>query len=679
MSYSIETRTVSEFVTDNTIKLPRFQRKSTWKPSQDFELAISMFKEYPLGVVVLNDEHGTSWLLDGRQRRNALKSLRDNPDDVYDAARNYIKFSPSEPVDELKAKYWQKVGAYLINYASMSDEEKNNIEYTNDDEECAEEEFGIDRLRQQVGLKTLLDIILMVHPKKKDKESGMKYGAWERLFKLDSYLTNLPYAPKRNNYKIIPEELHAFILSISQKAEEEHRQLTIDFFIEFLEERIREGKESEFRSHIETIWDDIKGIIEIVRLSEVIFRRARIGVISIKNVTPLDAQNIFSRINSGGTPLTPEELISAKPFWNEPIHNPKNEVVELAKKMYRKLDIPISDDGPIVKWDFAATLMGRIKDNKLLFENYTYSEIDGSKNQTFPELNLGFRLLAGWFMKGVSKVHINSLEQNKSVKWPDDVDDFVEDFNRMINIIRQDNFFQTLNLWQRPMMKLIGASATFEFCTIAFDYWKKLDEPAFAGNKINQFYRGIRALFDNLVFEYATGSWKGSGDSKMSRHLKAPHDRMNRLDSQIWQSFISDLCTTGKYNGQHISRANIEPLIYYQMILRGQCYPFDTPYEIDHIIPQALLKGHSDIPDWFMDSAINLSLLPMTDNNTKSSRLLKDFKGTPLAHTISQFTGIDENDFEKYSILYNYKDLIDQRKELWLSVFKEKRETILIQ
>ena len=92
MSYNIETRSITEFVTDSKIKLPRFQRKSTWTAKQNFELAISIFQEYPVGVVIINDEGHTSWLLDGRQRRTALKDLRANPDLVYDWARKYIKF-----------------------------------------------------------------------------------------------------------------------------------------------------------------------------------------------------------------------------------------------------------------------------------------------------------------------------------------------------------------------------------------------------------------------------------------------------------------------------------------------------------------------------------------------------------------------------------------------------------
>lgn len=109
MSYNIETRSITEFVTDSKIKLPRFQRKSTWTAKQNFELAISIFQEYPVGVVIINDEGHTSWLLDGRQRRSALKDLRANPDLVYDWARKYIKFKASQDVVEVKEMFWEKL------------------------------------------------------------------------------------------------------------------------------------------------------------------------------------------------------------------------------------------------------------------------------------------------------------------------------------------------------------------------------------------------------------------------------------------------------------------------------------------------------------------------------------------------------------------------------------------
>ncbi len=667
MSYSIETRTVTEFVTDNTIRLPRFQRKSTWKPDQNFELAISMFKEYPLGVIVINDERGTSWLLDGRQRRNALKELRNNPDTVYDAAKNYIKFKPNESEDTLKAKFWQKVDAYLVAYAAMSDDERKSMgddfDYTGSDLD----EDGIDRKRQQEGLSVLLEIILMVHQKKIDK-SGLRYGKWERLFKLDEYLSNLPYALKKDNFRIDPERLHSFLLKISDDAEKDNKQLSAEYFMEVMDENIKDEKRKDFKAYLSKNWSDMARVVDVITRSERIFKRARIGVISIKNVTPLDAQNIFSRINSGGTRLSPEELISAKPFWNEYISNQDNRVRSLVDNLYNRLGVTALSDGSIVRWDLAATLMGRIEDSKLFFEDYNVMTKKGIDKD---EISNGFRLLAAWFMKGVSKVHITGLEQNKEIEWPKSVDDFVEDFNSMCAVLLGDDFFKNLSLWQRPLIKLLGESATFEFCTIILQDWKDLGEPRYSGANLNTFLRHARALFDNLVFENASGFWKGSGDSKMAKHIKQYKNRLIPLENATWGNFMEEICFKGTYNSQPIAKSNIEPLLYYQMVIRKKLYPYNSNIrcEMDHIIPQSKLKNNENVPDWFMDSVINLSILPRSENNIKRDRILSDIKGGALAHTVCEFAGIEEKDFDKYSLASGINDLISVRAALWMNTF----------
>ena len=53
MSYNIEPMELISFVEDNKLKLPRFQRKTTWDKKQNFELAISVFQDYPVGVVII--------------------------------------------------------------------------------------------------------------------------------------------------------------------------------------------------------------------------------------------------------------------------------------------------------------------------------------------------------------------------------------------------------------------------------------------------------------------------------------------------------------------------------------------------------------------------------------------------------------------------------------------------
>ena len=94
--YEIRAESLKTFVESRNIQLPRFQRKQTWDYKRNFELCISVFKNYPIGVIILSvdtDRNRTiRWLLDGRQRRNALKQLFDDPEIVYHWAQKFIKF-----------------------------------------------------------------------------------------------------------------------------------------------------------------------------------------------------------------------------------------------------------------------------------------------------------------------------------------------------------------------------------------------------------------------------------------------------------------------------------------------------------------------------------------------------------------------------------------------------------
>ena len=54
MSFAISENTTSYFI-NNKIDLPRFQRKATWTDKDNFKLCISVFKGYPIGVVIVNE------------------------------------------------------------------------------------------------------------------------------------------------------------------------------------------------------------------------------------------------------------------------------------------------------------------------------------------------------------------------------------------------------------------------------------------------------------------------------------------------------------------------------------------------------------------------------------------------------------------------------------------------
>ncbi len=671
MSYNIETRSISEFVTDSKIKLPRFQRKSTWTAKQNFELAISIFQEYPVGVVIINDEGHTSWLLDGRQRRSALKDLRANPDLVYDWARKYIKFKSTQDIIEVKEMFWEKIDAYLQQEENEEDEipeiESDTSSESNLFEETQEED--INKWRQRDGLKTLLEIILMVHQK------NTNGGKWERIFaELNKSIEHPPYAPKRENFKINPEVLRQFLLDYKNKVVNPTKENFIQHMDDFA--AIKDGKEKDFYNQVEQKWEDIEHIVEVIAKSEQIISDARIGVILLKNVTPLDAQNIFSRINSGGTQLKAEELLSAKPFWNENVVVGDSKMQDLVKDLYTRLGVEVPKDGNVVRWDYGATLISRLKDQHLIFEDYR--ETKSSQEIDMTQVTLGFKLISSYFNKGMSAVVVNELERNKQINWGSSIDDLVNDVNTISEILLRTEFFKYLRCWKKSLFKLLGAAPTLEFITILLYDWKEKGCPIVASADLNAFVRDAKALFDRIIFEYCIGAWKGSGDSKMANHIKNWQDRVKPMYDDSWVSFITSACD-GLYNGQLLDIKHQTPILCYQYALLKKMpeNTLEETSEVDHIIPRAKLENNKLIPASYKDALFNLELLPKADNNQKKDKTLQEINDTFLRQAISKYTGIEEADFEKYSDISRIEDLKSERLKFLLKVFGEIRMTEL--
>ena len=286
--------------------------------------------------------------------------MRENPVELYEWARAYIGFKKNEDEGEIVAQYWDKVEKYLQTEdksSEVSDEDNANVYDDLTEEESSESSF--DSEKQKQGLKTLLDLVLMVHQIKADK------SRWEKAFDFKEYFSNLKYELKREQYKINPVILRRSLLEISKTIQE----LTEDAFVTYYDDNasIIEGKENKFKAEISKNWDYIKSSIELIARSEKIFEDARIGIITLTNVSPLDAQNIFSRINRGGTQLKAEELLSAKPFWNELVHNVNSDTLTLVKDMYKNLGVEEPDG--VVRWDLAATLISRIDKKRLIFDS----------------------------------------------------------------------------------------------------------------------------------------------------------------------------------------------------------------------------------------------------------------------------------------------------------------------
>ncbi|GAF57243.1 hypothetical protein JCM18901_3024 [Psychrobacter sp. JCM 18901] len=207
--YEIRPESLKSFIEDTNIKLPRFQRKQTWDDKKNFELVISIFKEYPMGVSILNVEDAdgikTRWLLDGRQRRNALLKFYEDPENIYLWAKKYLGLKANDQLQDVDEKFWNSISEYLED-GEIDDEDNSvdNIDYI-DSETTNNDDMNLIYDSTKKGLDLLLHIIKMTHNK------NSKYSGFTRPFDFSKEIDWLPYITSENGKKhLTPENLSYF-------------------------------------------------------------------------------------------------------------------------------------------------------------------------------------------------------------------------------------------------------------------------------------------------------------------------------------------------------------------------------------------------------------------------------------------------------------------------------------
>lgn len=288
--YEIRPETVKSFITDRNVRLPRFQRKQTWDPKKNFQLCISLFKEYPIGVCILSVDESKGktvrWLLDGRQRKNALTKMYEDPENIYNWARAFIGFKNSDQPFELEEKYWEKINEYI---EADVDEEYGNTSEGEDDSLPAESEEDVVIRDSSSGLELLLDIIKIIHNKQK-KNTG-----FTKPFDFTKYVDRLPYMENGENalssrkLKMFIDEYRNHADAYRQDYEDE------DCFYEYLDSRSIVKDEKKTKQLIHDKWDEILERMLIIDKIDSQLTSSKIGMIEVKNLSPSDSQKIFKK------------------------------------------------------------------------------------------------------------------------------------------------------------------------------------------------------------------------------------------------------------------------------------------------------------------------------------------------------------------------------------------------
>lgn len=690
--YEIRPESIKTFIEDRSIRLPRFQRKQTWNEKKNFALTISIFKGFPLGVVVINKEivnrQTTKWLLDGRQRKNALMSILNDPEMIYLWGKKFIGFRNSDQPYEIEEKFWIKIEEYLGREDDSKEDENDTIldeepEESNEPIEFETETDPIPQLssknRYRGDLDLLLEIILICH-KKTRKNSGFTLP-----FDFTDFINNLDYVENQNGYKKLnSKKLKTWMNEYLNYCKDNDLSfLDNNHFYEYLKKRyFIQDKNLRLKEIINRNWLKIVKRFEILDLIETKIQETKIGFIELSGTDASDAQTIFKIINSEGTPLKAVEILSAKPSWNIKINNPSENFIQNVDLLYNI--IGATGHEGVVRWDMAATLMNRLNHIDFIFKDLNYdisTEFD-------KKITLGFKLLSAVFEEGISKNHIDSLSENNNINWETDIDQLINDFNTIGKLLSNDSFYKYLMSWKTNLMDLTSDAISINFMIITYLDWKRKGEPIGNNSSVKMFIKNSMILFDSLIYAYIAKQWRGSSDSRVSENIKELNSKpalFEPMQQQKWKDLIEEIIEKHSANDDPLNKNKpdplLRPILYYFYTLKNQAGPdnIGVTIDIDHIMPKTLIETSTiSNKDMKMHNLFNLALLPKKDNISKSNKKLIEINDPWLIDQIEKYTSITKTDFIKYSDIQNIDELQIYRKEEFLRVFTEVRANIFI-
>lgn len=640
-----------------------------------------------MGVLVLslqesNRSKPIRWLLDGRQRRDALSKIQENPEVIYEWAQKFIGFKKGDSVDEIEKSYWEKINEYLEQDPFEETKEDQSVELeanssspiNEDDSEDPQSEEQETANPTKASLDLLLRIIVSCH-NFRPTSSG-----FTRPFDLKPLIEDLPFADNTNGKRILNgRKLRSFILQFQTFCKDDGIENTShSTFADYVIKTFKpEGnKHDKIRSEIEKRWSQIQKRIEIIDEIDSKLRATEIGIIEIKNISQADEQKIFNIINTGGTQLTAVEILSAKSFWNTPLKNPNAQLVEKSTLVYDF--IKMKPDG-FVRWDLPATLTTRLSHAGFIFP--TSFQDKSSFEST---LTIGFKLLAAIYQGGIKKESIENLSRNTSINWETSIDTLVQNLNNMAQVLGDSLYFQYFRTWRSSIYTLLGDAIALNFAATLYMDWERKKSPIGGGVKTEQFKKNGFILLDRFIYEHLKRQWRGSSDSRVAQNLssfKQQPELLVPVENDKWAALLTEAIDSKKIDDVVVGYKVFTPFLYhfYSVLeINGDGLPTDE-VGVDHIIPQAMFK--TSVPQSTIkqaDNLCNLALLLSRQNSSKGDKsLLAVSQDAWLCAQIKKHAFVDTSDYQKFSKAESLVDLIKHRRSYFETTFLTKRQSYL--
>ncbi len=664
-----------------------------------------------MGTIVLKkavkDKKVTKWLLDGRQRRDTFVDMQ-NPDNIYDWAKEFLKLKSS--FDEVKIEKFFNDGLNEYLYHEEEEEEseqpivdqsindevisgsegesEEDIDTTDSDEDLSEEdsitESGSDEESSldptdRADLADLLFIIQSVHKLTKIRNSDPELysSGFTRPFdfKIKGFKPYFILQDNLGNPYVDSKRLTDWILS---KNFSEIDTLTPEDILDCFDSRPA-GLDTIVKNRL----DLIKKSIKCVTIIHDKLTSARVSVITLdSSCSESDSQKIFEIINTHGQKLTNAEILSAKPIWTVHLKEPRETIVNNVAELYKGLGTKRQEG--VVKWDVAATLTCRLTpDSDYIFGNIRKTGFSSTTKEESVKvdnkINYGFKLYAARYAKSISKNDVGDLADPKkrSIDW--NSSSFEDEINSVCSfLMKQDSAIALLSSYHHSLNHLLGDTVAMCYLLLLIDKYNEITNsrsiPSPKGNKKKEFIVQSRVLLDRLFYEYCSGQWKGSSDSRLKENLDEPGKMFEPIEEEKWDALISEAYSKNTVNGIKVKKVALDALVYYFTMLRQKTLDLSEgeSAQVDHIIPEAtFIKNSSDYV--FKDSLINFALLTPVLNNKKKANI-GNIQETMAVKKICDLEDIDQETIKQLNNPGAFKLLKEKREGIIDEMIEKRKE-----
>jgi len=561
--YTIVPKTLKEFIEDASVKLPRFQRKATWNEKKRFELALSIFKNYPLGASILSREKQIKFLLDGRQRRDTLTMIYENPETLYFWGKKYFHIGSGDDAQSISQKFEEGVSEFIELDTEAEDEseaEDLDEEENNDSEEVIGDQDSLEGSVEDDELIALKKAVIFGFIYRHGKMSGLT-----AVFDFKKYFDEKPYFwngfYEADHKTISGKKLRDRIHDYCKRYPRGYRSK--ESFLEFMSEYgfKTEALRTQFISEINTSWEEQQlRVIEFFYVVDRIFQNRSIGFIETSDITATDSQKIFNLINTGGTKLTSSEILSAKPKWNSVLPPVSQSFRAAITSLYNELTLDATDPDHPVKWDVPASLTF-----------YLGSDVSSGLSLFFrfkdiaKRITTGFQLITGFFYKGVKKEDI--AEMADKFDW-DHYEEKCAELKSFFAALASNKYLKILRSWGKCLADVVSDGPTLNFLFLAFRSFQELGGPSgFESTAKQVFDKNVFILLDKTIYQYQCNQWKGSSDSLIAKNIEAFAQRKDRdsdglfipIEEARWAETLTQVFDNYQINGRPIAKGDLAP------------------------------------------------------------------------------------------------------------------------